>query len=85
MHAQYIIAATMEDYVAKWVEAKAAQKNDAHTMAKFLYKYIFMRYILPIEIVSDWGLIFLNETIDYLMEEFNGSLEELSPVSSSSQ
>ena len=50
-HAQYIIVAT--DYVTKWVEAKAIQNNDAHTIAKFLYEYIFTRYGLPIEIVSD--------------------------------
>ena len=50
-HAQYIIVAT--DYVTKCVEAKATQKNDARTMAKFLYEYVFIRYKLPIEIVSD--------------------------------
>ena len=45
-HAQYIIVAT--DYVTKWVEAKATQKNDAHTRAKFLYEYVFtgMVYLL---------------------------------------
>ena len=62
-HARYIIVAT--DYVTKWVEAKATQKNDAHTIAaKFIYEYVFTRYGLPIEIVSDRGLHFLNETID---------------------
>ncbi|MCO5567206.1 hypothetical protein L7F22_020894 [Adiantum nelumboides] len=67
-HAQYIIVAT--DYVTKWVEAKATQKNDAHTTAKFLYEYVFTRYGLPIEIVSDRGSHFLNETIEYLLDEF---------------
>ena len=62
MHAQYIIV-TME-YVTK---AKATQKNDTHTIAKFLYEYVFTRYEWPIEIVSDWGSHFLNETIE---EEF---------------
>ena len=57
-HAQYIIVAT--DYVTKWVEAKATQKNDAHTIAKFLYKYIFTRYGLPIELVSNQGFHFIN-------------------------
>ena len=50
-HAQYIIVPT--DYVAKWVEAKTTQKNDAHTTSKLLYEYVFTRYGLPIEIVSD--------------------------------
>ncbi len=67
-HAEYIIVAT--DYVTKWVEAKATVKNDAHTTAKFLYKNIFTRYGLPIEIVSDRGTHFLNETIEYLLGEF---------------
>ena len=50
-HAQYIIVAI--DYLTKWVEAKATVKSDARTMAKFLYKYFFTCYGLPIEIVSD--------------------------------
>ena len=53
------------DYITKWVEAKATQKNDAHTTAKFLYEYIFTRYGLSIEIVSDQGKHFLNKKIEY--------------------
>ena len=67
-HAQYIIVAT--EYVMKWVEAKATQKNDAHTIAKFLYEYVFTRYRLPIEIVSDRGSYFLNEVVENLLSEF---------------
>ena len=66
--AQYIIVAT--DYLTKWVEAKATQKNDARTTACFLYEYVFTRYGLPIEIVSDRGTHFLNEVIHYLLSEF---------------
>ena len=66
--AQYIIAAT--NYVTKWVEVKATQKNDAYTTAKFLFEYAFTRYGLPIEIVSDRGTHFLNEVIEHLLEEF---------------
>ena len=66
--AQYIIAAT--DYVTKWVEAKATQKNDAYTTTKFLFEYVFTRYGLPIEIVSDRGTHFLNEVIENLLEKF---------------
>ena len=76
-HAQYIIVAT--DYVTKWVEAKATQKNDAHTTANFLYEYVFMRYGLPIEIVSDQGSHFINETIEYLLEEFMVIHKKLAP------
>ena len=47
-HAQYIIVAT--NYVTKWVEAKAPQNNDAHTIAKFLYEYVFKRYGLLLKL-----------------------------------
>ena len=50
-HARYIIVAI--DYLTKWVEAKATIKNDARTMAKFLYEYVFTQYGLPTKIVSD--------------------------------
>ncbi|MCO5614982.1 hypothetical protein L7F22_069269 [Adiantum nelumboides] len=66
--AQYIIVAT--DYLTKWVEAKATPKNDARTTACFLYEYVFTRYGLPIEIVSDKGTHFINEVIHYLLDEF---------------
>ena len=64
---QHIIVAT--DYLTKWVEAKATRKNDARTTACFLYEYIFLRYGLPIEIVSDRGTHFINEVIAYLLDE----------------
>ena len=54
-HAQYIITATK--YVTKWVEIKAIQKNDSYTNTKFLFEYIFTRYGLPIEIVSEKGVL----------------------------
>ena len=76
-HAQYITVAM--DNVTKWVEAKATQKNDVHTTAKFLYKYIATRYGLPTEIVSDQGLHFLNETIEFLLEKFMVVHKKLAP------
>ena len=63
----YIIVAT--DYLTKWVEAKATRKNDARTTAVFLFEYIFTRYGLPIEIVSDRGMHFINEVIEHLLDE----------------
>ena len=54
--------------MTKWVEAKATIKNDARPTAKFLYKNVFTRYGLPIEIVSDQGVHFINEVIEYLLD-----------------
>ncbi|MCO5549982.1 hypothetical protein L7F22_003459 [Adiantum nelumboides] len=67
-HAQYIIVAT--DYLTKWVEAKATVKADARTTAQFLYKFVIVRYGLPIEIVSDRGTHFTKEVIENLLDEF---------------
>ncbi|MCO5564238.1 hypothetical protein L7F22_017896 [Adiantum nelumboides] len=66
--AQYIIVAI--DYLTKWVEAKSTRKNDARSIAAFLYENVFTRYGLPIEIVRDRGTHFLNEVIEYLLSEF---------------
>ncbi|MCO5614587.1 hypothetical protein L7F22_068870 [Adiantum nelumboides] len=67
-HAQYVIVAI--DYLTKWTEAKAMQKADARTTTQFLYENIFIRYGLPIEIVSDSGTHFINEVIENLLDEF---------------
>ena len=58
------------DYLTKWVEAKATPKNDACTTAKFLFENIFTRYGLPLEIVSDQGVHFMNEVIEFLLVKF---------------
>ena len=65
--AQYIIVAI--GYYTKWVEAKATPKNNARTTTKFLFENIFTRYGLPLEIVSDQGVYFVNEVIDFLLAE----------------
>ena len=67
-HSKFIIVAM--DYLTKWVEAKATVKNDARTTAKFWYKNVFTRYGLPIEIVSDQGVHFINEVIEFLLAQF---------------
>ncbi|MCO5558467.1 hypothetical protein L7F22_012051 [Adiantum nelumboides] len=67
-HTLYIIVAT--DYLTKWAEAKAIAKNDAKMTAQFLYENIFTRYGLPIEIVSDRGTHFINDVLEFLLDEF---------------
>ena len=59
---RYILLAT--DYSTKWVEAKPTTKDDARTVAKFLYEQIFCRFGPPLELVSDRGKHFLNQTVE---------------------
>ena len=68
MQAQYIIVAI--DYLTKWIEVRETRKNNVQKIAKFLYEEIFMRYGLPIELVSDRGTYFLNDVIASLLDEF---------------
>ena len=80
-HVEDIIVAT--DYLTTWVEAKAITKNDACTTAKFLYEQIFTRFGLPLEIVSDREVHFVNEIIEFMMSEFllSQKICTLSPTS----
>lgn len=64
----YIILAT--DYATKWVEAKATKKNDAANAATFLFENIITRFGCPLELVSDRGLHFLNDTIQHLTRTY---------------
>ena len=48
----------------------ASTRSDARTTTKFLYKYIFVRFGLPIEIVSDQGTHFINKVVQVLLKEF---------------
>lgn len=65
--------------MTKWVEAKATPKNYARTTKYFLYEYVFTRYGLPIEIVSDRGTHFINEVIEYLLGKFIVIHRKLAP------
>jgi len=39
-------------------------KNDARNTANFLHEYVFMRYELPLELVRDQRMHFINEVIE---------------------
>ncbi|MCO5604952.1 hypothetical protein L7F22_059127 [Adiantum nelumboides] len=77
MHAQYIIVAT--DYLTKGVEARPTAKNDAKMTTQFLYENRFTRYGLQIERVSDRGTHFINEVIEFLLDEFMVIHQKSSP------
>lgn len=65
---KYILVAT--DYVTKWAEAKALPDNSAKSTAWFVFEQIIARFGCPLEIVSDQGSHFLNETMEILTSTF---------------
>lgn len=48
------------------VEAEGTQRDDAVTVAKFLFKSIITRYGCLLKLVSDRGTHFLNTVVDDL-------------------
>ena len=50
---RYILVCT--DYVTKWVEAKALARATEQSVVNFLFEYIFTRFGVPREIVTDQG------------------------------
>lgn len=65
---RYILAAT--DYATKWVEARAFTNNTQKVVAQFLYENIICRFGCPIELISDRGKHFLNDTIEVLTRDY---------------
>ena len=65
----YIIL--MVEYVSKWVEAIATQKNDAKTIVQFVHKNIFTRFGTPHCIISDEGSHFYNRIFASLLGKYN--------------
>ena len=59
---QYIFVA-MEN-VSKWLEAVALPTNDARVVLKFLNKNIFTRFGTPRAIISDGGMLFINQLVN---------------------
>ena len=76
-HAKYIIVAT--NYLTNWAKARAITRNDSHTTTKLLYEQIFTRSCLPLKIVLDRGVHFVNEIIEFMMSEFLISQNKSTP------
>ena len=76
-HAEYIIVAT--NYLTKWAKARATTRNNTCTTTKFLYEKIFTRLGVPLEIVLDRGVHFVNEIIKFMMSEFLISHKKIAP------
>ncbi|KAK8933442.1 hypothetical protein KSP39_PZI015251 [Platanthera zijinensis] len=64
----YILLAV--DYVSKWVEAIATQRNDAKVVLKFLKANIFTRFGTPRAIISDGGAHFCNLQFKTLLRKY---------------
>eukprot|EP00253_Pinus_taeda_P005775 PITA_05775 len=65
---KYILVCT--DYVTKWVEAKELFSTTEHSVVSFLYEYIFTRFGVPREIVTDQGGQFTSKLVEKLMEKY---------------
>ncbi|XP_052723860.1 uncharacterized protein LOC128193792 [Vigna angularis] len=74
---EYILVAV--DYVSKWVEAVACQKNDATTVIKFLRKNIFSRFGVPRILISDGGSHFCNYQLDKILKHYEVKHKVASP------
>jgi len=65
---EYILVAV--DYVSKWVEATACQKNDAKTVIKFLKRQIFSRFGVPRVLIRDGGSHFCNDQLAKVLKHY---------------
>eukprot|EP00253_Pinus_taeda_P025950 PITA_25950 len=58
------------DYVTKWVEAKALISATENSVVNFLYEDIFTRFGVPKEIVTDQGSQCTSNLVEKLMEKY---------------
>ncbi|CAL0324442.1 unnamed protein product [Lupinus luteus] len=73
----YILVAV--DYVSKWVEAVATQKDDAKTVVKFLKRNIFSRFGTPRVLISDGGSHFCNSQLEKVLQHYGVRHKVASP------
>ncbi|MCO5548514.1 hypothetical protein L7F22_001974 [Adiantum nelumboides] len=65
----YILTAV--DYLSRWAEAKLVKQITSKDVAKFVYEDIFCKFGMPLELLSDKGLGFREELVDYLCEKLH--------------
>ena len=65
---RYII--TVLEYVTKWEEAKPIHSCTKEVATKFIYEKIITRFRCPLNLISDQGTHFINQTIETLLKEF---------------
>ena len=63
--ARYII--TIVEYVTQWAEAEPIHSCTKEVAAKFIYENIFTRFGCPLNLISDQGTQFINQTIETLL------------------
>jgi hypothetical protein len=57
------------DYVTKWVEEKYLTRETKKVVANFLFEYIFIRFGIPIEIVTYQGEQFTSIIVRGIIEK----------------
>jgi hypothetical protein len=59
------------NYVTKWVESKALTKATKQVVSDFLFEYIFVRFLVPREIVIDGRSHFTSHLIEKLTKRYS--------------
>jgi hypothetical protein len=58
------------NHASKWVEARGLKTNTIVITTKFLYEWILTKFKCPLIIVTNWGIHFINDAINYLTNHF---------------
>ncbi|CAF1516412.1 unnamed protein product [Adineta steineri] len=64
----YILVCT--DYVTKWFEEKTLARATEQSIVNFLFEYIFTRFGVPREIVTDQGAQFTSKLVSGIVEKY---------------
>lgn len=59
---------TAIDYIIGQSVTEVVEKADKETVGRFLYKYLFMNYGAPLELISDQDISFISEAVDHYLK-----------------